>query len=230
MRGGVGGLAGVEGEDLVGSSPLELPLRQEQGGPGVGAGDGPLLPVADHAMLREHLRDPLGEGAREQLHVQLAQGYGLLVFQLGRARDLRAEPKVRISPAGRWEWKRSHWTGVGRALLKLPPRGWSRGPCHRPCPVRTVGPAWSTAGPRPMLPQGPRAHVGRGLPGSWGGPTGVGDPHLPETRGARGFHLDCSSQNFPLLEDVLGLGAQEVFHGALAVSHQERALLADVLL
>ena len=75
MRGGVQSLAGVEGEDVIGPSPLELPLRHEQGGHGVGAEEGPLLPVADHAVLREYRRDPLGEGAREQLHVQLTQGY-----------------------------------------------------------------------------------------------------------------------------------------------------------
>ena len=69
VRGGVEGLAGVEGEDVVGFPPLELPLRHEQGGPGVGAGEGPLPPVTDQAVSREHLRDPLGEGAREQLHV-----------------------------------------------------------------------------------------------------------------------------------------------------------------
>ena len=72
MRGGVEGLAGVKGEDVVGPTPLELPLRHEQGGAGVGAGEGPLLPVADHSVPCEHFRDALGEGAREQLLVQLA--------------------------------------------------------------------------------------------------------------------------------------------------------------
>ena len=72
------------------------------GGPGLGTSEGPLLPVADHAVSREHLRDPLGEGACEQLHVQLAQGYGPLVVQLGRARDLGAEANLRIPPLGWW--------------------------------------------------------------------------------------------------------------------------------
>ena len=72
VRGGVEGLAGVEGEDVVGPSPLELPLRHEQWGAGVGAREGPLLPGADHFVPCEHFRDALGEGAREQLHVQLA--------------------------------------------------------------------------------------------------------------------------------------------------------------
>ena len=60
MRGGVEGLAGVQGEDVVGPSPLELPLRHEQGRAGVGAGEGPLLPVADHSVPCEHFRDALG--------------------------------------------------------------------------------------------------------------------------------------------------------------------------
>ena len=57
-----------------------------------------MLPIADHAVSREHLCDPLGEWAREQLHVQLAQGYGPVVLQLGGARYLWAEPDVRPSP------------------------------------------------------------------------------------------------------------------------------------
>ena len=100
--GGVEGLAGVEGEDVVGPSPLELPLRHEQRGACVGAREGPLLPVADHPVPCEHLRDALGEGAREQLHVQLAQGYGPVVVQSGRARYLGAEPEVRVPPVHRW--------------------------------------------------------------------------------------------------------------------------------
>ena len=72
VRGAVEGLAGVEGEDIVGPSPLELPLRHEQEGRGIGAREGLLLPIANHAASREHLRDALGAGAREQLHVQLA--------------------------------------------------------------------------------------------------------------------------------------------------------------
>ena len=47
---------------------------------------GPLLPIPDHSVSCEHFRDALGEGAREQLHVQLAQGYGPVVVQSGRAR------------------------------------------------------------------------------------------------------------------------------------------------
>ena len=35
VQGGVEGLAGVEREDLVGPSLLELPLRHEQGGGGI---------------------------------------------------------------------------------------------------------------------------------------------------------------------------------------------------
>ena len=72
MRGGVEGLAGVEGENVVGPSPLELPLRHEQCGACVGPREGPLLAVADHSVPCKHFRDALGEGAREQLHVQLA--------------------------------------------------------------------------------------------------------------------------------------------------------------
>ena len=51
VRGGVVGLVGVEGEDVVGPSPLKLPLRHEQGRAGVGAGEGPLSPVADHVSV-----------------------------------------------------------------------------------------------------------------------------------------------------------------------------------
>ena len=47
-------------------------LGHEQWGAAVGAGKGPLLPVADHSVPCEHFVDALGEGAREQLHVQLA--------------------------------------------------------------------------------------------------------------------------------------------------------------
>ena len=96
MRGGVEGLAGVEGENVVGPSPLELPLRYEQWGACVGAREGPLLPVADHSVPCAHFRDALGEGAREQLHVQLAQGYGPVVVQSCGARHLGAEPDVRV--------------------------------------------------------------------------------------------------------------------------------------
>ena len=72
VRGGVEDLAGAEGKDVAGPSPLELPLRHEQGGAGVGARSGPLLPVADHSVPCEPFRDALGEGVFEQLHVQLA--------------------------------------------------------------------------------------------------------------------------------------------------------------
>ena len=61
-----------------------------------------MLPVADHSVPCEHFRDALGEGAREQLHVQLAQGYGPVVVQSGGARYLRAEPDVRVPPVHRW--------------------------------------------------------------------------------------------------------------------------------
>ena len=101
VRGGVEGLAGVEGEDVVGSFPLELPLRHEQGRAGVGAREGPFLPVADHSVPCEHFCNALGEGAREQLHVQLAQGYGSVVLQPSRARYLRAEPYVCVPPVSR---------------------------------------------------------------------------------------------------------------------------------
>ena len=67
-----------------------------RGGGGIGAGEGPLLPVSDHSLSREHPRDALGEGGREQLHVQLAQGYWPVVVQSGRARHLGAEPDVRV--------------------------------------------------------------------------------------------------------------------------------------
>ena len=101
MRGGVESLVGVEGEDVVKPSPLELPLRHEQGRAGVGAGEGPLLPVADHSVPCEQFRDAHVEGAREQLHVQLAQGYGSVVAQFGGARYLWAEPCVRVPPVQR---------------------------------------------------------------------------------------------------------------------------------
>ena len=118
MRGGVEGLAGVEGEDVVGPSLLELPLRHEQGGGGVGAGESPLVPVADHSVLCEHFRDALGEGAREQLHVQLAQGYGPVVVQSGRARHFGAEPDVRVPPV-HWRWGAAEDGPVGVDLEPL---------------------------------------------------------------------------------------------------------------
>ena len=96
MQGGIEGFAGVGGEAVVGPSPLELQLRHEQGRPNVAAGEGPLLPVADHSVPCEHYRDALAEGAREQLHVQLAQVYGPVVIQSCRARYLGAEPYVRV--------------------------------------------------------------------------------------------------------------------------------------
>ena len=75
-------------KNVVEPSPLELPLRHEQWGSCVGAREGPLLPVADHSVPCEHFRDALADGAREQLHVQLAQGYGPVVVQSGGARYL----------------------------------------------------------------------------------------------------------------------------------------------
>ena len=99
VRGGVEGLAGFGGEDVVGPSPLEVPLRHEQGGAGVGAGECLLLPVADHSVSRENLRDALGEGVREQLHV--AQGSGRVVVQCGGAWHPWAEPDVRVPPVHR---------------------------------------------------------------------------------------------------------------------------------
>ena len=102
MRGGVEGLAGVQGENVVGPSALELPLRHEQWGACVGAREGPMLPVADQSVPCEHFRDVLGEGAREQLHVQLAQGYGPVVVQSRGARYLEAEPDVRVPLVHRW--------------------------------------------------------------------------------------------------------------------------------
>ena len=81
-------LRASKGENVVGPSPLELPLRHEQWGACVGAREVPLLPVADHSVPFEHLSDALGEGAREQLHVQLAQGYWPVVVQSGGARYL----------------------------------------------------------------------------------------------------------------------------------------------
>ena len=44
-------------------------------------------------MSREHLRDSL---VREEPHVRLAQDYVPVVVQFGGARDLGAEPNVRI--------------------------------------------------------------------------------------------------------------------------------------
>ena len=127
VRGGVEGLAGVEDDDVVGSSSLEVPLRHEDGSAGVGAREGPLLQVADHSVPCEHFRDALGEEAREQLHVQLAQGYGSVVVQPSRARYLGAEPYVCVPPVhrrlgiaedGPVGVDQSHWTGAGRALMK----------------------------------------------------------------------------------------------------------------
>ena len=60
-----------------------------------------MLPVTDHTVPCEHFPDALGEGAREQLHVQLAQGYGPVVVQSGGARYFRAEPDVRVPPVHR---------------------------------------------------------------------------------------------------------------------------------
>ena len=81
---------------------LELPLRHEQWGACVGAREGPLLPGADHSVPCEHFRDALGEGAREQLPVQLAQGYGPVVVQSGGPWYPGAEPDVRVPPVHPW--------------------------------------------------------------------------------------------------------------------------------
>ena len=62
-----------------------------------------MLPVTDHAVPCEHLCDALDEGASEQLHVQLAQGYGPPVVQSGAAQHLRAGPDVRDPPV-HWRW------------------------------------------------------------------------------------------------------------------------------
>ena len=104
-------LRASKGEDVVGPSPLELPLRHEQRGACVGAREGPLLPVADHPVPCEHLRDALGEGAREQLHVQLAQGYGPVVVQSGRARYLGAEPRCARPSSASVAGRRGGWPG-----------------------------------------------------------------------------------------------------------------------
>ena len=72
------------------------------GGPVLEPGRAPCCQSLTTPVPCEHLRDALGEGAREQLHVQLAQGYGPVVVQSGRARYLGAEPDVRVPPVHRW--------------------------------------------------------------------------------------------------------------------------------
>ena len=57
---------------------------------------------------------------------------------------------------------------------------------------------------------------------------GVGDPHVREARRARGLYLYGPPHSFPPLGDVLGMAAPEIFDGALAVSRQECAQVADV--
>ena len=59
---------------------------------------------------------------------------------------------------------------------------------------------------------------------------GVGDPHVPEARRARGLYLYGSPHGSPSLGDVGGVAAPEVLDGALAVCRQECAELANVLL
>ena len=58
---------------------------------------------------------------------------------------------------------------------------------------------------------------------------GVGDPHVPEARRARGLYLYGCPHVFPALGSVLGVAAPEIFDGALAVSRRECAQVADVL-
>ena len=53
--GRVEGLEGVKAEDVVGPSLLQLSLRHERGVAGIGAAEGPLLPVAEHTVSRNHL-------------------------------------------------------------------------------------------------------------------------------------------------------------------------------
>ena len=52
---------------------------------------------------------------------------------------------------------------------------------------------------------------------------GVGDPHVPQARRARGFHFDGPPHGLPPPDYVLGMAAPEVFDGAPAVGRQERA-------
>ena len=59
---------------------------------------------------------------------------------------------------------------------------------------------------------------------------GVGDPHVPETRRARGLYLPGLSHGSPRLGDFQGAAAPEIFDGALLVGRQECAQVADVLL
>ena len=58
---------------------------------------------------------------------------------------------------------------------------------------------------------------------------GIRDPHVPEARRARGLYLYGPPHGFPPLGDVLGVVASELFDGALVVSRQECAQVADVL-
>ena len=264
VRGGVEGLAGVEGEGVVGPSPLELPLRHEQGRAGVGAAEGPLLPVAHHSMPCGHLRDALGEGAREQLHVQLAQGYGPVVVQSGRARYIGAEPDVRVPPVHRQQGAAENGpVGVDQEPLDGCREGHDETGLHvvgtwglaiglvqgglqvlqgvlldlGPGPLRDLGHVAAEdrleAGEvhRAFVIQSPpegtnREHHAVGLREER---LGVGDPHVPEARRARGLYLYGPPHGFPPLGDVLGVAAPEIFNGPLAVSRQECAQVADVL-
>ena len=47
---------------------------------------------------------------------------------------------------------------------------------------------------------------------------GVGDPHVPEARRARGLQLYGPSHGLPPLGDVLGVAAEDILDGALAVA------------
>ena len=227
-------------------------------------GRAPLLPIADHAVSREHLRDPLGEGAREQLHVQLAQGYKPVLLQFGGARYLGAEPDVRIPPVHRrrgaaedcpvrveeepLDGRRQgldeaglHVVGDRGLAISLVQGGLEvlhgvlldlssgplRDPGHGAAEDRLEAGEFHWALVAQFPPEG--ANRGHHVIGLCQERLGVGDPHVPEARQARGLHLDGPSHSHWPLGDVLCVTAPEVFDGALAVGGQECAQLADVL-
>ena len=236
-----------------------------RGGGGIGAREGPLLPVVDHAVSREQLRDALGEGAREQLHVQLAQYYGPVVVQSGGARHLGAEPDVRIPPVHRRrgaaqdgpvgadkEPLDGRWEGLDEAgLYVVGARGLAIGLVE--CGPQVLNGVLLDLGPsllrdpghvasenrleagkvrRALVVQLPPESANREhhVVGFCEECLGVGDPHVPEARRARGLHLNGPSHGLPPLGDVLGVAAPEVFDGALAFGRQECAQVVDVLL